>query len=91
MKRPLGGRLVGNSQIAKYLGVSHVTLWKWKNDPSMQFPAAGYRIKGREITSLDVIDDWLRDQAIKKTLGVEEIAAEVRTTYADGVPRKKKK
>jgi hypothetical protein len=65
MKRPLGGRLANNSDTARYLGISPVTLWKWKQDPAMAFPA-GYTIKNREINDLNAVDDWLLERATKK-------------------------
>jgi predicted DNA-binding transcriptional regulator AlpA len=53
-------RWVRNGELAKYLGVGKMTLWRWQhNDAS--FPKSRVR-NGIAFTDLDKIDEWM-DQA----------------------------
>lgn len=55
-------RWVRNKQLAEYLGVSGMSLWRWKRDPDLKFPPAS-SINGIEFNDLDEIDRWLRKRA----------------------------
>jgi len=48
----------GTSELAKYLNVSEMTLWRWKNDPGYDFPAAA-KINSMEFNDLDKVDAWM--------------------------------
>jgi predicted DNA-binding transcriptional regulator AlpA len=43
------------------IGISAVTLWRWRHDPSMGFPTAK-RINGRTFFAWDEIAAWLDKQ-----------------------------
>jgi hypothetical protein len=59
------GRWVRNGQLARYLGVSNMTLWRWKRDPDLDFPDAT-EINGIEFNDVDVIDEWMRTRLVAK-------------------------
>jgi hypothetical protein len=61
-------RWVRNGRLAQYLGVSNMTLWRWKRDPTLNFPAAS-EINGIEFNDLDVIDEWMRTRTRSKREG----------------------
>jgi len=51
-------RWVRNGELAKYLGVSKMTLWRFKNEKSFQFPPASV-INNIEFNDLDKVDAWM--------------------------------
>lgn len=55
-------RWVRNTQLAQYLGVSAMSLWRWKRDPELKFPPASI-INGIEFNDLIAIDNWLKKRA----------------------------
>jgi predicted DNA-binding transcriptional regulator AlpA len=60
-----GGRWARNGRTAQYLGVSNMTLWRWKRDPDLDFPDAS-EINGIEFNNLDRIDEWMRSRLVKR-------------------------
>jgi predicted DNA-binding transcriptional regulator AlpA len=58
-------RWLRNGQLARYLGVSNMTLWRWKRDPDLDFPDAT-EINGIEFNDLDRIDEWMRTRLVVK-------------------------
>jgi predicted DNA-binding transcriptional regulator AlpA len=55
-------RWVRNGELAKYLGVSKMTLWRFKNDAAFKFPPASV-INNIEFNDLDKIDAWMESHA----------------------------
>jgi len=55
-------RWVRNGELANYLGVSKMTLWRFKHDASFKFPAASV-INNIEFNDLDKIDVWMEAHA----------------------------
>jgi len=55
------GRWVRNGGLADYLNVSKMTLWRWKRDPSLGFPAAAV-INDIEFNNLDKVDAWMESR-----------------------------
>jgi predicted DNA-binding transcriptional regulator AlpA len=58
-------RWARNSRTARYLGVSDMTLWRWKRDADLKFPTATV-INNVDYNDLDAIDDWMRSQAVRR-------------------------
>jgi predicted DNA-binding transcriptional regulator AlpA len=59
------GRWARNKQTADYLGVSAMTLWRWKNNPDLGFPPATV-INNIERNDLDAVDEWMRSRAVSR-------------------------
>jgi len=62
-----------NSPLARYLGISNMTLWRWKHDPDLDFPDAT-EINGIEFNDLDRIDEWMRTRTRSKRASRKERA-----------------
>ena len=58
-------RFARNTQTAEYIGVSVMTLWRWKRDPKLNFPPASV-INGIERNNLDEIDAWMKARAVSR-------------------------
>jgi predicted DNA-binding transcriptional regulator AlpA len=56
--RPLG-RWARNGELARYLNVSKMTIWRWKHQPHYNFPVA-VKIDSMEFNDLDKVDAWMR-------------------------------
>jgi hypothetical protein len=54
-----------NSQLADYFGVSLMTVWRWKNDPKLKFPAARL-INGIEYNNFKSVDAWMRTRPVRR-------------------------
>jgi hypothetical protein len=52
------GRWARNKETADYLNISVMTLWRWKRNPKLKFPAAAV-VNGIERNDLDAIDYWM--------------------------------
>jgi predicted DNA-binding transcriptional regulator AlpA len=51
-------RWVRNGDLAKYLGVSKMYVWRLKHQPEHNFPPAA-KINGIEFNDLDKVDAWM--------------------------------
>ena len=51
-------RWARNGELAKYLGVSKMTIWRYKHEPSYDFPPAA-KINNIEFNDLDKVDLWM--------------------------------
>jgi predicted DNA-binding transcriptional regulator AlpA len=60
---PDADTLVPGPKLRRLLGISPVTLWRWRHDKSMQFPAAK-SINGRLYFSLPAVQAWLDRQSV---------------------------
>jgi predicted DNA-binding transcriptional regulator AlpA len=56
----------GGAQLAKFLNVTSMTIWRWERDPKkLGFPAPTI-IRDRKYWSRDDINDWMRRTATGK-------------------------
>jgi len=51
-------RWATNRQVAAYVGVHVMTLWRWRQNPKMNFPQPTV-INNRPRTDLDLVDGWM--------------------------------
>ena len=54
-------RLIPNKRLAKRYGVTRETVWRWKQDPDLNFPKAAAVINDIEYFDVDELDEY--DQA----------------------------
>jgi predicted DNA-binding transcriptional regulator AlpA len=66
-------RWARNAQLARYAGVSDVTLWKWRKMPDFPPPAV---INNTPFNDLDRFDAWMTSHIVRPD-------AEPRTEQAD--------
>jgi hypothetical protein len=52
------GKWLRNGQLARYLGISNMTLWRWKHDPDLNFPDASV-VNNVEFNNVDRVDEWM--------------------------------
>jgi predicted DNA-binding transcriptional regulator AlpA len=60
-----GTRYIRNGQLAEYLGVSAMTIWRWQRDPKLDFPQPSV-VNGNCFTSLDEVDRWMRARVVSR-------------------------
>jgi hypothetical protein len=60
-----------NGELARYLGISNMCLWRWKKDPALNFPAPSV-VNDIEYTNVDHVDKWMRQRIVKKLARSEE-------------------
>jgi hypothetical protein len=60
------GRWARNKKTADYLGVCAMTLWRWKHDSALGFPAPTV-IRGIEYNNLDLIDEFMQRHVGRST------------------------
>jgi len=63
-QQPPRRRWVRNFELASYLGVSKMTVWRLKNNPAHDFPPAS-RINNIEFNDLDKVDKWMEARVAK--------------------------
>jgi len=51
--------------LAEYLGVSIMCVWRWQHDPELGFPQPT-RINNISYTDKQAIDRWMRDRVVAK-------------------------
>jgi hypothetical protein len=71
---PRSPRLARNAPLARYLGVSAMTVWRWKRDPALRFPQPTV-VNDIEYTDLNCVDDWLIERRVDRSKQHEEVAA----------------
>jgi hypothetical protein len=64
------GRWARNKATADYLNISVMTLWRWKRDPALGFPAAAV-INDIEHNNLDLVDAWMESRVVDRTADTE--------------------
>jgi hypothetical protein len=60
-----GGRYARNCQLARYVGVSDMTIWRWKRDPALNVPKS-ILINDKEYNDLQAWDDWFRSRSVSR-------------------------
>jgi predicted DNA-binding transcriptional regulator AlpA len=63
-QQPPRRRWVRNFELARYLGVSKMTVWRLKHDKKYNFPAAS-EINDLEFNDLDKVDKWMEARVAK--------------------------
>jgi len=56
-------RYARNAPLARYLGISNMTLWRWKHDASLDVPAP-FIINDIEHNDLDQWDNWMQAHTV---------------------------
>jgi predicted DNA-binding transcriptional regulator AlpA len=52
-------RWLRNVDLAEYLGVSIMCIWRWQHDPELGFPRPA-RVNGISYTDRNGVDAWMR-------------------------------
>lgn len=68
-------RYATNKQTAEYLGVSTMTLSRWKRDPNLCFPKPSVIGHGNELNDLDKVDAWMESNRLGRAKSRETEAA----------------
>ena len=63
-------RWARNRKTAAHLGITEMTLWRWKRDPKLNFPPAS-EVNGIEHNDLNEVDAWLKARAINRIKEIE--------------------
>jgi hypothetical protein len=58
-------RWVKNKVLAEYLGVTTMTLHRWRCDPKLNFPQPSV-VRGLPHTDLEAVDKWLKERVAKR-------------------------
>jgi predicted DNA-binding transcriptional regulator AlpA len=66
MVEVLEARWVRNAQLARHLGCSVMTIWRWQRDSRLNFPKPTI-INGIARTDLNEVDAWMRERAGRGT------------------------
>jgi hypothetical protein len=61
-------RYVRNNQLAAYLNVSPMTVWRWRRDLSLNFLPQPSIIHENSYTDLDAVDAWMKKQVVNKAV-----------------------
>lgn len=72
-QRPI--RFATNTKTAAYLGVSTMTLSRWKRDLARNFPEPSVVGQGNELNDLDKIDAWMESNRLSRVKSRETEAA----------------
>jgi len=56
-------RWLRNVDLAEYLGVSIMCIWRWQRDPALGFPKPT-RINNISYTDREAVDAWMRSRVI---------------------------
>jgi excisionase family DNA binding protein len=59
-------RWVRNAELARYLNVSGMCLYRWVRDPELGFPQPSV-IGKINYTNLNIIDQWMRERVVVRT------------------------
>ncbi|HEY8126129.1 MAG TPA: hypothetical protein VIF88_12010 [Methylocystis sp.] len=65
MTKTLTQRYIRNKALSEYLGVTPMTIFRWRRDPKLDFPQAAV-VNGVEYTCLDEIDTWLKARVVNR-------------------------
>jgi hypothetical protein len=75
-------RWARNAQLAKYAGVSTMTVWRWKKLPD--FPPAAV-VNGIEYNDLDAFDTWMAGNMARRDAEPTRGQRAVKNLRRDGV------
>ena len=68
-------RYATNKQTAEYLGVSTMTLSRWKRDLELDFPPPSVIGAGNELNDLEKVDEWMKSHRVSRVKNSEMVAA----------------
>jgi predicted DNA-binding transcriptional regulator AlpA len=54
-----------NGQVARYLGVTKMTLWRWQQNPQLEFPQPSM-INGIAYTRIDEVETWMKARVARR-------------------------
>jgi predicted DNA-binding transcriptional regulator AlpA len=54
-----------NLELANYLGVTKMTLWRWQHTEWLSFPQPSV-INGIAYTNIDEVDAWMKARVVKR-------------------------
>lgn len=54
-----------NGGLAKYLGVTKMTLWRWQQQPQLNFPQPSM-INGIAYTRIDEVEAWMKERVARR-------------------------
>jgi hypothetical protein len=54
-----------DTDLCRHLGITMMTLWRWRNDPELDFPKA-VRVRGRPRNNFALVDAYLLKLAKKR-------------------------
>lgn len=55
-----------NGGLAKYLGISKMTLWRWQHQSELNFPQPSM-INGIAYTRIDEVEAWMKAHIARRT------------------------
>ena len=58
-------RWVRNTDLARYLSITPMTVDRWQKDPVLGFPQPA-RVRGYPLTDLDQVDEWMRSRVVAR-------------------------
>jgi predicted DNA-binding transcriptional regulator AlpA len=58
-------RWVRNSELAAYLGVTVMTVWRWQRNRALGFPQPA-PINGKPRTDIDEVNSWMRSHVVSR-------------------------
>ena len=58
-------RWARNGQLAEYLNVTKMTIWRWQRDPDLAFPQPAV-INAINYTDLDQVDEWMKARVVNR-------------------------
>jgi predicted DNA-binding transcriptional regulator AlpA len=64
---------LAGAQLAKFLSVTTMTIWRWERDPKLEFPQPTI-IRDRKYWNRDDINAWMRRTATSKAGQAERVA-----------------
>lgn len=59
-------RWANNKETAQHLGVSTMTLSRWKRDPTCSFPKPSVIGCGNELNDLEKVDAWMESHRLSR-------------------------
>jgi predicted DNA-binding transcriptional regulator AlpA len=57
-----------NRELADFLGISTMTLWRWQKDEALNFPQPS-AVHGARYTSVEAVEAWLKSRVVQRTGG----------------------
>jgi len=64
-------RWLRNTALAEYLGTTNMTIYRWRRNPAVNFPAATV-ISGIEYTDLQEVERWMKARVVNRMTAKEK-------------------
>ncbi|MEY9136337.1 excisionase family DNA binding protein [Bradyrhizobium diazoefficiens] len=65
MSKREDSKYLRNAELAKYLNVTKMTLWRWQRDRALRFPQPSV-IHGISYTDVEQIDQWMKARVVDR-------------------------